>query len=405
MKRRWIMVIGLLASNVATADGGPWPAATGLTAVADSALTAQTNPAGMARLTDSDFIAQITVVSTQSDDETSVSGLGLSSSDEDSGVYGGPLFYYVRPLNDRLNVGISLSVPAGFGDDYGSGSASRYLVEEWSLVYVSLVPAISYRLNDQWSVGVSVPINYAKFDLENAVFNPGAADGKMELEADGVAASFNVGVLYELTDTTRVGFNYRSEAEMDLEGDPDFSGLSTATRDLLATSGALNADVEIGSNLPPMIMVGSYHEFENGVGWAIDIGQIQWSEFVLTEFGYFNGLRAERDSSYDDVWAGSTGVSIPLGGRWTLGLGVAYMETPVEDDTRTLGFRIDETWLIGAGLEFDRGNGRSIAANLSFIDLGDGRVQSEPIPVIGTVAAEYDEHWGVMLDLQFRWGK
>jgi long-chain fatty acid transport protein len=215
MKRRWVLVIGLLASSAATADGSPWPAATGLTAVADSALTAQTNPAGMARVTDAEFIGQVTVISTQSDDETSSSGLGLSSSDDDSGLYGGPLFYYVRPLNDRVNVGISLAVPAGFGDDYGSGSPSRYLVEEWSLVYVSLVPAISYRLTEQWSVGVSVPINYAKFDLENAVFNPGAADGKMELE-----------------------------------GDPDFSGLSTATRDLLATSGALNADVEIGSNLP-----------------------------------------------------------------------------------------------------------------------------------------------------------
>jgi hypothetical protein len=32
-----------------------------------------------------------------------------------------------------------------------------------------------------------------------------------------------------------------------------------------------------------MIMLGAYHEFENGVGWAVDIGQIQWSEFVLTK--------------------------------------------------------------------------------------------------------------------------
>jgi long-chain fatty acid transport protein len=403
-QRVWLACLYCVFSSGVQAAGAPWPTMTGLTAAADSALTVQSNPAGMARLTGSEFIGQVALIATQSDDRTSVSGLGLTGEQDDSSVIGVPLFYYVRPLSEKVNFGLSLAVPGGFGDEYGSDSPSRYLVEEWSLVYLSLVPAVSYRFSEQWSVGAAIPLNYARFDLENAVFNAEAADGRMEVDADAVAASFNLGVLFETSDKTRFGLSYRSEVKMDLEGSPDFSDLSTQTRDLLETSGALAAEVEIGSNLPPVISVGAYHEFANGWGGALDIGQIQWSKFVLTEFGYFDGERVERVTDYDDALAASMGVSIPVNDRWTLGFGVAYMDTPVDDDSRAMNFRMDKTWLVGAGVEHDRGDGRSITANLSFMDLGDGVVKSEPIPVLGTVEAEYEEHWGVLLDLQFRWG-
>ncbi len=367
-------------------------------------MTAQTNPAGMSLLPTSEFIGQIGVVTTESEDTTSVSGLGLSREDNDSGVFGGPLFYYVRPLGDRWHVGLSLAVPGGFGDDYGSDSPTRYLVEEWSLAYVSLVPSLSYKLSDKWSIGVSLPVNYAGYEVENSVLNIGEPDGEMELDADGVAVSLNVGVLYQHSDATRFGLGYRSAVDMELEGEPDFSGLSVATENLLDAAGLLDRDVEIESKLPSIVSAGVYHEFENGWGWAMDVGRIRWSEFKLTEFGFLNGTLFQQDPDYDDAWAGSTGVSVPLNDQWTLGLGIAFMDSPVDKDTRTFAFRTDETWVFGAGFEYDRGNGRTVTFNLNYMDLGAGRIESPPVPVLGNLSAKYDEHWGLIFDLQFKWG-
>jgi long-chain fatty acid transport protein len=266
------------------------------------------------------------------------------------------------------------------------------------------VPSLSYKLNDKWSVGISLPISYAGYELENAVLNVGEPDGEMELDADGVAISFNAGVLYQHSVSTRFGASYRSAVDMELEGEPDFSGLSDATRNLLDAAGLLDTDVEIESQLPPIIAAGVYHEFDNGWGWALDVARIQWSEFKLTEFGFLNGTLYEQDPDYEDVWAGSTGVSIPVAERWKLGLGVAFADSPVDKETRTFSFRADETWIFGAGLEYDRGEGRTITFNLNYLALGEGRIETPSVPVLGNLSAEYDEHWGLIFDLQFSWG-
>ena len=404
-RSNWVALVAILvAPTTAVAGNGPWPALTGLGARANSAITAQTNPAGMSRFEKSEFIGQLAVVTVENEDTTAVTGLGLSSEDDDSSVYGGPLFYYVRPLSERWAVGLSMAVPGGFGDDYGSNSPTRYLVEEWSLAYVALVPAVSYKVNDQLSVGASAQINYAKYEVENSVLNVGEPDGEMTLEADGVTVSFNASLLYQFDDRTRVGLNYRSAVDMELEGDPEFRRLSTATRSVLDAAGLLNIDIDIDSKLPPVWLAGVYHELDNGWGIAVDVGRVEWSEFKLTEFGFLEGTLLEQSPEYDDTWTGSVGVSIPLQNKWTLGFGVAYAESPLESDTRTFLFRADKTFVLGAGVEYDLGDNRSMTFNLSYLDLGDGKIESPSVPFLGRLEAEYDEHWGLIFDLQYRWG-
>ncbi len=42
--------------------------------------------------------------------------------------------------------------------------------------------------------------------------------------------------------------------------------------------------------------------------------------------------------------------------------------------------------------------------NFSYVDLGEGRIETPSVPVLGNLNAEYGEHWGLIFDLQFRWG-
>ncbi len=69
-------------------------------------------------------------------------------------------------------------------------------------MFAGIAPSVAYRINNQVSVGVSLPIMYSQYTLEKAVFNgvPGSADGTFKLKADGFGMGFAVGLLYELTD-------------------------------------------------------------------------------------------------------------------------------------------------------------------------------------------------------------
>lgn len=124
----------LLASPLASGrQTGPWPAASGLTATGGSATAAESNPAGMALLERAQAVAQLVVLGTDSSETVSATGIAGTSQDDNNGIYAIPSFYYARPLSDRLAVGFSLIVPAGFGDEYDDEAAIRYLATEWSL--------------------------------------------------------------------------------------------------------------------------------------------------------------------------------------------------------------------------------------------------------------------------------
>lgn len=396
-----LLLTGPIAAGAQT---GPWPAASGLTATGGSATTAASNPAGMALLERPEAVAQLVLLGTDSSETVSATGIAASSEDDNSSIYAIPSFYYARPMSERLALGVSLMVPAGFGDEYDDDAPSRYLATEWSLAYVALMPALSYRLNDQWTVGAGLALNYSKLTLENAVFNGLLEDdGEMELEADGFAMSFKLGAMWEPAAGTRLGLSYRSKVDTELEGTPDFSDLTDVTRDRLASAGLLDRDVELGGKLPSVWTVGGYQRLPNGWDVAADLAYVEWSKFQLIESSFVGDRLIQRGSDYEDVWAGSLGVSMPLAPRWRMGLGAAYMDSPIDPENRSFGFRISETWMVGIGLERQLANERSLAINLNYLDMGDGDIVSEEIDAIGVVESRYDTNRGLMLDLQFKW--
>lgn len=393
----------LVGCATAWADSGPWPAASGLTAVADSASVTETNPAGMTRLKEPQAVGQFLLLATDSSDRISASGSSRTRESDDTSVYGIPSFYYVHPLNDRITLGASITVPGGFGGDYGNGP-SRFLAEEWSLIYVAATPTIAYRLNEQWSLGAGLGLNYSNMHFENAVFNGlSEPEGRMELDADGFAVSYRLGILWEISDKTRIGLSYRSKVESELEGQPEFSGLTTDTENRFRAAGLLDRNVELGSNLPPAVIAGVFQQLPNGWDLAADLAWIKWSEFQLTEVTFVDDAAFERGEQYEDVWAGSLGISWSLAPAWRMGLGATYMESPTSALDRSYSFRISEMWMLGIGVSAELDAGHNIEVNLNYLDLGDGKVETQNLPGIGVVEAEYDKNRGVMLDVSYAW--
>jgi long-subunit fatty acid transport protein len=56
--------------------------------------------------------------------------------------------------------------------------------------------------------------------------------------------------MYEFTDSTRIGANYRSELKPDLDGTPTFHNLDPLLRETLAAADLLGTEVDVDFTIP-----------------------------------------------------------------------------------------------------------------------------------------------------------
>ena len=258
------LLAGGLALVAAPALLAGSPALTGLVAEADSAESAFAAPAGMSRLEGTRMTVQTMIASSQAnfDVDESLTEVGGGDPDLGSDPIIIPSLYYVRQLNDRWHAGVSLTVPSGFGSDYGSEWAGRYETVDFSLVYVALTPALSYRINDKLSVGGAMGINYTEETSELKIPQPGGeTDGKITSDLDGVGINVTLSMLYQFTERTRAGIAWTSDSDADLEGNVRLRNLSPEFDEVATELGIKDINTELTNTLPQRVLAGVYHEF------------------------------------------------------------------------------------------------------------------------------------------------
>jgi long-chain fatty acid transport protein len=393
-----LLAAGLPLSAVA-ADG---PAMTGLIASADDAVTAATNPAGLTRLHQAEWVGGIQTFYTASDFSTTVQSVGGSSSSSSSSSLAIPALYYARPMNADITLGASLTVPSGLGSNPGDKTPARYLLEKWSLGYASLTPAAGFRVNEQFSFGVGVNLNYALYDYQTAVFNgPGQPDGKMELRDSSFGVGFQLGALYELTPMTRFGLTYASATTSSFSSTPELSGLSSQ-REALLPVGIRNSEVKLESKFPQHVGAGAWHEFADGKSATLDVIWVNFSQFGLASATLGGQSIEVNNQRYNDIWAASAGMKWPVDEKWTLRFGAAYASSGVDTENRSFSLRLDRVIAGGVGTEYRWGKDRVVGVNLTYYDLGSAPVNAS-IPLVGTLSGNFTTNYAIGLDLTLRW--
>jgi len=374
---------------------------TGLTATADDAVTAATNPAGLTRIRESEWVGGIRAFYADSDFTTTAQSVGGSFSNSSSNSLAIPSLYYARPVSQDIAFGISLTVPSGFGSDPGDATVGRYLLEKWTLGYVSLTPAVGYRVNEQHSLGVGVNLNYSLYDYQTAVFNgPGQPDGKMELRDSAFGVGFQLGMLYEFTPMTRVGLTYTSSSSSTFSSTPELSGLTPQREALLI--GIRSSPVTLQSEFPQNVAAGAWHEFADGKSATLDVVWVDFSQFGLSSATLGSTSIDVSNARYNNIWAASAGMNWPLNEKWTLRFGALYASSGVDMANRSFTFRLDRIWGAGAGTEYRWGKNRVVGVNLTYYDLGSGPTTAN-IPLVGTLSGQFSRNYAIGVDLTLRW--
>ncbi|MDF2487766.1 MAG: rane protein involved in aromatic hydrocarbon degradation [Pseudomonas sp.] len=311
----------------------------GRSSAAEDASTIYGNPAGMSRLKRE----QVTVGGAAVIAKTDIKGgsnLGGETDGDMVPVVGVPMGYYVKPLDEHWSVGFGLYVPFGLVTDYGSDDAARYWVKKSRVEVITLQPTVSYAFNDRVSIGFGPTINRIEGELGSNLINPftpGRNDGQVKIKGDDTAVGYNIGLLVQATDRTRLGLTYHSMVDYKLEGK------TRVSTPLIGPFNGDKFDASLKIKTPESVDLSITHELDDQ--WTLYAGSTwtRWSR--LEDITVQNDVpqplvgsafeTISEEQNWHDTWAHAIGATYKLNKQWTLRTGFTVDQSPTNNHDRS----------------------------------------------------------------------
>ena len=360
----------------------------GRSSSADDASTVFGNPAGMARLEGQQVTGGVAAIDattniSQVSGNTNTSGSNKGDMVPFTAV---PFGFYTNKLNDQWAVGFGVYAPFGLVTDYERGFQGRGFGSKSEVKVITFQPTVSYAFNDRVSVGFGPTFNRIAGTLESDVSLPQApnAVNNIKIKGDDTALGFNVGVLVQATDTTRVGLTYHSKVKYKLEG---------------------HTEVSPGAGVPPQLLLGNRYDaslkIDTPESWDLSVTQdmndawklyagatwTRWSrlkditvnnEGVTTGNGGGAGPQLvgtiKEDQNWHDTWAYAVGTSYQLTKQVVLRTGLTFDQSPTNNTNRSPRIPTGDRTIFSVGL------GYAVMDNMT-IDLAYSYLQEEDIKV------------------------
>lgn len=344
---------------------------------------------------------------------SATSGVGTAMTGGDGGDAGQPVLvpslYGVWTVNDRVNLGLSVNAPFGLVTSYDDGWVGRYQAITSELQTIMVTPSASYRVNDKLSVGGGPFAMYADARLTNGIdfgtvcagslglstcsavgVTPQGADGDVDLQGDDWGYGVAGGLLYEPVKGSRIGLSYRSHTRLKVEGVADFTVPTSAS--FLTASGAFtDTDVSGTIVLPETIGLSLHHDINDR--WAVmaDVVWTRWSRFEELRFDFEN--TAQPDSvtpeNWNDTFFSSVGVTYKPAGGWVLRGGLAFDESPVDDNFRTARIPDQDRYWAAFGADYKVADRVSVTVGYTHIWVDNASLNSSG-STSGTISGNYD---------------
>lgn len=356
-------------------NGGPsnGTAQAGSAAVARDAETAWLNPAGMTRLASPEAMISVMPFRLGFQFNPSTATTINGSDGGDQGDWGPAAAAFIAvPVSKRVALGFSLTSPAGLiidpEDDWVGGSWTT----KSSLMAVNLEPSVGVRLNDQWSIGAGLDVQYLTFEQELRVPLVGQIVG---IDGDSWNVGASVGLLWEPLETTRLGLRYRSPVDHELSGDLTLVGTRPVSTSFL---------------MPMSATLSGYHELSDQVALLADVGWSNWQAFDRNVLTLDNsGRTAELARNYQDVWNFALGAHFRPAAHWLLMVGAGYTSSAVADADRTPDLPADQQVRGSVGVEYEINARWRVGANYTYLWLGENQIDQTRI-LGARLAGDYD---------------
>lgn len=349
---------------------------------------AWTNPAGMTGQNEDSFMTGLMVILPKIEFDSSVSEAGGSDGGNAGDTAAVPSFFYTHVLSEKSRFGFSVVAPIGGGIDYGDNFVGRYAIQNVELEGIAFTPAYAYKVDDRLSLGVGISAVYTSLEQDIAIDVPGEPDGQAKFEdLDDWGYQGVLSLTYQLTTETLLGVVYRSEMDVDLEGDLKIRGLAAAVP---------TQSVDVSWTNPQTLELGLKHRLDDQKTLMFNLGWQDWSRFSKSEIGVdTGGVQVTGDRQWDDTWNIGAAYKQNLDTESFYTLGISYESSPVKDKHRTFDFPVDEIWKLAGSYAWKGEENFDYSFGATLYMVGDAEIDQTSQGV--RVAGEFDSNMVLFL--------
>lgn len=330
------------------------------TANPGSAMTASTNPAGMARIGNrADFSMELFMP------DRSVDFTGTGGNKEDSSVdnYGVPAIGWTAPTSEgsKFYFGGGMFGTSGLGVDYGSTRMApgypspadpttlvpdpTYFDGYSNIAFWQMAPALAWNQSDRLTLGVGLNLDYQSVAFQQRVLADTDGDGQgdqllsnfnLSRGASNFGYGFNLGLIYDVNEQITVGASYESKQEFaDMQYQLARGDITNATPGAVNCTLTAQGDVcpagtyKLNLDFPQQAALGIAVRPNDAITVSADLKWIDWSDTMdkLSVKGP-NGVSIAMDPGWDDQTVYAIGVAWDVNPKLVLRAGYNYAKTP-----------------------------------------------------------------------------
>ena len=258
-----------------------------------------------------------------------------------------PNLFFTTDINPRWRFGLAVNAPFGLATEYDPGWRGRQTAIKSEIKSVNVNPSIAYKISDTVSLGVGVSAQ--KLEAELSSFSGVGALGNVTLNADDTSYGFNLGMLVQVSPSTRIGATYRSSISYDLEGTATFSGAAGG-----GFGGGIRAEVKVpdSASLSVVHTLDPKWELMGDITWTgwSSVQQLVVTRTTASAGGGVGTTLTTLPFLWKDTWRFGAGANYKVSDQTKIRFGLARDQTPTNDATRTPRLPDqDRTWIaIGA---------------------------------------------------------
>lgn len=394
---------GLFLTEMGTPDLGT--AAAGRAALAVDASTAFGNPAGMARLDQSQIVVGIQPAYgitefNRGSGTTTTGGNGGNA----MGFLPGMGAYGVYSATPDLKFGLSLASNFGGALEYESSWAGRFYSTQSDLLTLSAMPAVSYRINDWLSLGAGAQVMYGRLNYKTAVANvTGGSEGQIQLKSHDVGAGGFAGILVEPVQGTRIGVTYNSQIKLDFDQRPDLSGGGDIFNALDPRISATKID--LGLTIPQQVLLSGYQDLTDQLAVVGSVNWQDWSQFgqPSLEIDSTTSHSATANLNYKDTWGFGLGTRYKVAPGWLWMVGFAFDTSPMSKGERTPALPLDRQYRIGTGIQYVLNDTMTLGGAYEYFNLGNADINRSRGPLAGTLQGDYSTNEVHFFNVTLNW--
>lgn len=256
-----------------------------------------------------------------------------------------PNLYVSMPVANGIVAGLGITTPYGQGVSWNSSDLYNPLAPvslyKAKIALVDFNPTVAMKIGDAVAVGVGADIFYSRLEFNALIpaptppFPPGTPPADAKAEGEGLGFGGNVALTWEMTERQSVALTYRSQVDVDYEG--DFS---------------LGGDFDMNVKYPNTVEVGY------GIQ-ATDTLQVeamlQWSEWSINDVqtataGVLGSIPLVNN--WEDTITVAVGGSWQFAEGWVFRTGYSFIETPIPDSTVNPLLPDTDRHIVGVGLGY-----------------------------------------------------